>query len=286
MQPQYYVIGQPIEHSLSPEIHRLFAVQAKQNIRYDKCCVSPASLGSVMQRFQAEGVRGLSVTAPLKEKMFAYVDRLDPSAVQTGAVNTVLFEPNGEIKGVNTDGVGLIEDITLRLGVTLKGKNILVLGAGGAAAGILPSLCQASPSVVMLYNRTYARVKTLLTRLSLDDVVVGCQKMPTSNIDIIINATASGLTGELPAQINPVTIKGAQLVYDLNYRLHGETVFCQWAKHAGAHTVSDGLGMLCAQAAKQFYCWRGMMPNVEAIMRVLTHEAFVDTKQEQGKSHD
>ena len=266
MVDQYYVIGNPLHHTLSPIIHSEFAKQTNQILAYNKCCLPIGGLKQAMVSFQENGVKGLNVTLPFKEKIIEFVDELDISASVSGAVNTVLFQECGKIEGYNTDGSGFIDDITQRCAQVIQGKKVLVLGAGGAAAGVLPVLVAQNPALLQLYNRTKERATLLVHRQKLDSSIEIIQKLPSvPQFDIIINATSSSLFNKLPDGFNAKLIDNTTFVYDLAYDTNKPTSFCQFTKEHGAKKVTDGLGMLLSQAAEAFYLWRGVRPEANVI---------------------
>ena len=272
---QYYVIGHPIDHSLSPEIHTAFAKQTNQAMAYHKHCVLKNDLKQALDKFQAQGVKGLSVTLPFKEEIIGYIDQMDASASLCGAVNTIKFQDNGQIIGFNTDGAGFIDDIVARLGQSLYAKKVLVLGAGGATAAILPAIAEEKPTSITLYNRTHQRAMAQVMRLNMGSKVEVVRKMPQDCIyDIIINATSSSLKSDLPEGLTAKIIHKNTFAYDLAYSTNQLTQFCQFAKQNGAYLVADGIGMLIAQAAAAFYLWRGVQPLQELTLKTTMHNRF------------
>ena len=265
---RYGVIGYPIAHSRSPEIHRLFAEQTGQSLVYERLEAAPAAFESAVRGFAADGGRGLNVTLPHKEAAAALADTLSERAAEAGAVNTLALR-DGEIFGDNTDGVGLLRDLTGNLGVALADAEVLVLGAGGAARGILAPLLRAGPSRVVIANRTPARAEALARRFGALGPVEGCgfAAVPPASWRLAINATSAAFGGDLPAW-PPAAISAGTLCYDLSYRA-GTTPFCTWAEAQGAARCVMGLGMLVEQAAESFFIWRGVRPETAPVVAAL-----------------
>lgn len=260
---QYCVFGNPIEHSRSPAIHHMFANKSQQHINYQKILVPVDGFSQAIKDFISTNGRGANVTVPFKEQAMSLADQLSPRAASAGAVNTLTFK-DGIIYGDNTDGEGLVNDL-LANNVTLKQRNILLLGAGGAARGVLLPLLAQEPSKVVIANRTLSKAEKIchqfadkrLTALSYPDVT-------NQQFDIIINATSASLAGDLPPIPNDI-INNEVVCYDMMYGKQ-DTAFMSWAKSHGANKVIDGLGMLVGQAAASFYVWRGVTPEVKPVI--------------------
>ena len=267
---RYAVMGYPVAHSRSPFIHGLFAQQTGQEMRYERLRVAPENLEEAVRQFQRTGGKGLNITVPHKRAVIRLVDHLSQRARVAGAVNTLTFR-NNEIHGDNTDGIGLLRDIVVNLGLTLEGANILVLGAGGATRGIVGPLLEMQPRSICIVNRTVKRAEDLVERFgdrgsvsasSFDAVPV------TEPCDLLINATSAIHGGEMPpypeAAISPGTF-----CYDLSYSQH-PTPFCTWAlEHGAAHAVM-GWGMLVEQAAESFNIWRGVRPDTRPVLKQIS----------------
>ena len=273
--PYYCVIGQPIAHSLSPSIHQSFAKNLNIDLHYDRVEVSPAELEKQLLAFAAMGGRGMNVTVPLKEAVIALASALQPRAKMAGAANTLIFASDGSYVADNTDGVGLVRDLTHNLKVSLSGKRILVLGAGGAVRGIMAPLLEQSPRSITIANRTLTRAEELVKRFAsyaaLYNVIVGAvayPDIPRSAFDLIINGTSLGLTGKLPP-IRQETIGKNTFVYDMVYSKSGSTDFTRWSLQQGAMSAADGLGMLVEQAAEAFNLWHGIRPDTAPVLRVM-----------------
>ncbi|MEM8594346.1 MAG: shikimate dehydrogenase [Pseudomonadota bacterium] len=268
MSDQYAVFGNPIEHSVSPMIHRSFAQQTNQHLTYSKQKIEQDVFEDRVSDFFSSGGCGLNITVPFKERAFEMCDVLSPRARYAGAVNTLLMK-DGQLMGDNTDGIGLVRDIQDSCGWTLRNKRLLIIGAGGAARGALLPLLETQPQGVTLTNRTYARAELLQKRLDghVDDVTVHAVPMEVlgneSIFDVIINTTSAGLLGETLAL--PAVLCGPNTCcYDMSYDMSANepsTLFLQWARKCGADQVADGFGMLLEQAAESFSLWRGVLPS-------------------------
>ncbi|MBB3169802.1 shikimate dehydrogenase [Simiduia aestuariiviva] len=265
---RYQVVGNPIAQSKSPLIHRLFADQTHQQLDYGRACPAEGHFAEEARRFFAAGGLGMNVTAPFKLDAFKFAHALTPRAEFAGAVNTLKLSENGDILGDNTDGFGLVYDLSKRLGWRLAGARILVLGAGGAVRGVLQPLLAAQPAQLVVANRTLARAQALVPIFNPVGPLSVCEfsALSLQEFDIIINGTSAGLQGELPPL--PRGQLGSNcLCYDMIYSAK-PTAFQVWARAEGAAHAEDGLGMLVAQAAESFRWWRGVVPDIEP---VLTH---------------
>lgn len=266
---EYAVVGYPISHSLSPLIHTAFAKQTDQNISYRAIEVKPENFTRAIRAFFHSGGKGMNCTVPLKEIAFDEVDVLSDRAKFSGAVNTIKLMENGQLFGDNTDGIGLLKDLTDNLGLTLIDKQILVLGAGGAARGILGPLLASAPSSLCLVNRTPAKAQTLKSIFeSVGEIkVANYNELAGSSFDLIINATSASLSAELPPLPSQLLAENG-VCYDLAYSKQA-TAFMKWGLKEGAVMSVDGLGMLVEQAAQAFYIWRNVMPDTVNVRREL-----------------
>lgn len=265
MTDRYGVIGHPISHSKSPVIHRLFAQQTGEDLTYEAFDVLPEHLELQLKTFAQEGVRGLNVTVPHKEAVAKLADQLTDRAHLAGAANTLIIAADGRLDGDNTDGVGLLTDLTVNLNVALKGARVLVLGAGGATRGIVPALLGSGPRDLRIANRTIDRARELAERFGKLGKVSPCRfgELGGQRFDLVINATAAGLQGETPPF--PESILGPDVVcYDLSYAM-ADTPFIAWAKAHGVKQAHQGWGMLVEQAAESFFIWRGVRPDTQAV---------------------
>ncbi|MCC7256942.1 MAG: shikimate dehydrogenase [Gammaproteobacteria bacterium] len=262
---RYGVIGHPIGHSKSPVIHRLFAAQTGEDLSYEAFDVPPEALEARLSAFVAEGLRGLNVTVPHKEAIARLVDQLTDRAHLAGAVNTVTIAVDGRLDGDNTDGVGLLTDLTANLGIELAQARVLVLGAGGATRGIVPALLGSGPRELVVANRTVERARELAGRFERLGDVAACRfdELAGRHFDLVLNATSAGLQGEVPpfpaSMLTPDTV-----CYDLSYAMT-DTPFVAWARTHGAGHVHQGWGMLVEQAAEAFFIWRGVRPDTRPV---------------------
>ncbi len=261
MTDQYGVIGHPIAHSKSPLLHRWFAEQTGQDISYAAFDIEPRALTASLARLVASGIRGLNVTVPHKQAVVPLTARLAERARLAGAVNTLSVGPDGSLEGDNTDGAGLVADLRDHLQVAVNGARLLILGAGGAARGIVPALLELGPARLLIANRTVERALELAHAFRALGPVAACgfDELADGAFELVINATSAGLRGELPPF--PGSIIGPDTVcYDLSYAT-SDTPFVRWARGHEAREAYDGLGMLIEQAAESFFLWRGVRPE-------------------------
>ena len=264
---RYAVIGNPIEHSKSPQVHALFAQQTGQAMHYERLLAPIDSFAESVHEFIAQGGRGANVTVPFKLEAFALAQELTPRAQAAGAVNTLSFSADG-IKGDNTDGIGLVRDITLNAGVPFRNRSVLLLGAGGAARGVILPLMEENIAGLVIANRTQPRAMELAQQFSYSDVPVSTVAFEQLDqcFDVIINATSASLDSALPPL--PDGVFGPEtLAYDMMYGAQ-PTIFMQHAARHGA-AVRDGLGMLIEQAAESFFIWRGVRPETAPVYQWL-----------------
>ena len=266
---EYAVMGNPITHSKSPQIHSLFASQTRQNIRYRAIQVDPGGFAQAVGNFFAAGGKGLNITVPFKQEAWQLADSLSERAQLAGAVNTFKQTEQGTLLGDNTDGIGLFRDLTVNLGMNLNDKKLLLVGAGGAARGVIAPLLDARPGEFFIANRTVDRAQELVEHFAHRGEIhaVGFEELEPIAFDIVINATSASLAGELPP-LSAKCVAGAEIVYDMMYGA-APTTFMLWAKQAGAKRISDGLGMLVEQAAESFYIWRGINPETAPVIQVM-----------------
>lgn len=265
MTRRFAVVGNPVGHSLSPRIHRMFAQQTGCDLEYDALLAPLDGFVRTMHAFFDGGGVGVNVTLPFKEAAFDWVTSCDEHAGSAGAVNTIVAVGGG-FRGHNTDGIGLIRDLTINLRCDLRGKRILVLGAGGAVRGVLGPLLGASPSCVVVANRTVARARALIDRFEDPRLGVSEAESLQSAFDIVINGTSASLGGSLP-KVPAMAIAGS-LVYDMVYG-DNAVPFCDWARQQGAASAVDGLGMLVEQAAEAFSLFHGVRPDGATVLRRL-----------------
>ncbi|MDT8406997.1 MAG: shikimate dehydrogenase [Methylococcales bacterium] len=265
----YAVFGQPIGHSLSPIIHKTFAEQTGQNLLYQAREVGLEHFTEALARFVAEGGRGLNCTVPLKELAWRQADVLTPRARLSGAVNTLIRQAEGGWLGDNTDGVGLCQDLTQQ-GVMLAGKRLLIIGAGGAARGIVQPLAEAGVASIAVVNRTRDKAVRLAETFQAVTAleVLDFAELDGRTFDVLINATSLSLSGEAPP-LPAGCLHVSSICYDLAYNLKAPTPFVRWARMQGAAYSLDGIGMLVAQAAEAFYLWRGIRPDTRPVLASL-----------------
>lgn len=265
---QYAVMGYPIAHSQSPRIHALFAAQTGQALEYRAILVEPGGFAAAARAFRAAGGKGLNVTVPFKPDAWVFADILSARAERAGAVNTLIFAPDG-VRGDNTDGLGLVRDLTVNLGYTLTGRRILLLGAGGAARGVLQPLLAERPAQITIANRTVEKALNLAVRFSDLGRVAACgfAELAGRQFDLILNATAAGLEDAAPPAPAGVLAEGGWC-YDLMYGRE-PTAFVRWGREQGAARSVDGLGMLVEQAAEAFHLWRGVSPKTAPVIAAL-----------------
>lgn len=269
----YAVVGNPIAHSKSPFIHARFAEQTGEHIEYRHLLAPVDGFAQTVRAFVAAGGRGLSVTVPFKLEAHALANRRSPRAAAAGAVNTLRFDDDGSVFGDNTDGVGLVRDIEANLGVRLEGARILLLGAGGAARGVVLPMLERGPRALAIVNRTAAKAQALVEQFDAAAREAGCalagggpDAVEPQPYDVIVNATAGSLDASLP-ECDARAFGSATLAYDMMYGAQ-PTVFMRRARTLGARAV-DGLGMLVEQAAESFFAWRGVRPDSAPVLAAL-----------------
>ena len=264
----YAVMGNPIAHSKSPRIHALFAAQTDQNLEYRAILVEADGFAAAARAFRDAGGKGLNVTVPFKQDAWVFADLLSARAERAGAVNTLIFDATG-VRGDNTDGPGLVRDLTSNHGYPLADKKILLLGAGGAARGVLQPLLAERPAQLVIANRTAAKAVELSLRFSDLGRVSGCgfADLAGRRFDLIVNATAAGLHDAVPPLPDGVLATDGWC-YDLMYGKE-PTAFVRWGREHGATHSLDGLGMLVEQAAESFHLWRGVWPETKPVIEAL-----------------
>ncbi|KUY96317.1 shikimate dehydrogenase [Burkholderia territorii] len=273
MTDHYAVIGNPIGHTKSPLIHGLFAEETRQDLRYTAIegpLEPQEAFADVVRAFAAAGGKGMNVTAPFKLKAFAMADECSERATLAGAANALKFE-DGRILADNFDGFGLVRDIEVNLRLSLAGKRVLMLGAGGAARGALLPFLEAGPAEMVIANRDVAKGRALAAQVAGRGALVACGYADLERMgpfDLVVNATSASLTGDLPP-VPPGVFSPKGTAYELAYgkRL---TPFLRLASNAGVLGVADGVGMLVEQAAEAFAWWRGVRPPTSAVIDQLT----------------
>jgi shikimate dehydrogenase len=267
---RYAVIGNPVAHSKSPLIHAAFASATGQALTYERLSAPLDGFVAAAQRFAAEGGKGLNVTSPFKMEAFALAQEKSIRAKSAGACNTLAWR-GAHWYGDNTDGAGLLRDLTHNLGEIIAGRDVLVLGAGGAARGILQPLLAQAPRRLVIANRTYAKAAALAAQYAANGAIVAVKTaaLAGERFDVVINATSVGLGAPVPRELWPTTLFApASLAYDLVYA-NETTPFLHWAREKGAAKTADGLGMLVEQAAESFVLWRGVRPDTASVFALM-----------------
>lgn len=265
---RYAVVGHPIGHSKSPFIHARFAAQTRENMEYTALDVPPEAFEQTVRSFFAEGGRGLNITVPHKQRAWEMSEWRSGGAERSGAVNTLFIDDKGRLCGHNTDGVGLVRDITENHEGEIAGRRLLLLGAGGAVRGVLPALLAQKPASICIANRTVERARGLAAHFSDQQAIESCgYDELEGSFDFVINGTSAGLDDKLPPLPDTLLADDAWC-YDMVYR-KGDTAFQTWAGKHGAVRAIDGCGMLVEQAAQSFYIWRGVMPATAAVITSL-----------------
>ena len=273
MTDRYAVIGNPIGHTKSPLIHGLFAQATRQDMDYTAIegPLTPArGFEAAVLEFRDGGGRGMNVTAPFKLRAFEMADERSERAALAGAANALMFS-DGRILAENFDGVGLLRDIEVNLGLPLAGRRVLMLGAGGAARGALLPFLAAGPAELVLANRDLDKAAALARHVSPKGRVRACGYAAleaSGRFDLVVNATSASLTGALPP-VPPSVFDPEGTAYELTYG-KSLTPFLRLARNAGVRGVADGVGMLVEQAAEAFAWWRGVRPATDAVIDRLT----------------
>jgi len=276
MTDRYAVVGNPIAHSKSPQIHAAFARQTGQDIEYSRLLAPVDGFRAAIGEFRDGGGRGVNVTVPFKLEAFDLADEVSPRAKDARAANFLSFE-GGRVRADNTDGAGLVADLGLNLGVGLASKRVLLLGAGGAAQGVVMPLLAKQPSILAIANRSVDKALRLAEGLrhlpAAGSTVVsglGFGDLAGHRFDLVINATSSSLQGEVPP-LPPELLAAGAVAYDMMYGKE-PTPFMAFALAHGAARVSDGLGMLVEQAAESFFLWRGVRPQTAPVIAMLRNQ--------------
>ncbi len=265
-------MGHPIAHSKSPFIHAAFAAQTGERLRYEAICVEPGTFAEAVTAFQDAGGRGLNVTLPFKEEAFAIADTASERARLAGAANTLCFDAAGKRQADNTDGVGLVRDLRDNHGIALHGLRVLLLGAGGAARGVVAPLLAANPRSLVIANRTHERAVALARRFQpvgpVSALALGA--VEGHEFDLLINATSASLQDQVP-DISVSAVAEGGCCYDLMYAA-GPTPFMCWARDSAGDRNVDGAGMLVEQAAEAFFLWRGVRPRTGEVITALREQ--------------
>ncbi|VAW91914.1 Shikimate 5-dehydrogenase I alpha [hydrothermal vent metagenome] len=272
---RYAVMGNPITHSKSPKIHTLFARQTDQAVEYTAIQVDLGGFSQAVGNFKASGGKGLNITVPFKEEAWQLAVERSQRAELAGAVNTLKLESD-QIFGDNTDGIGLVHDLKNNFKYELRDKIILLMGAGGAARGVIAPILEQQPSLLIIANRTADKAVALATHFSELGTVQGCGygQLNELQFDLVLNATAASLQGEVP-DLPDELLADQAMCYDLMYGAK-PTAFMAWAAVHGASQITDGLGMLVEQAAESFYIWRDVRPETTSVIEMLREELNSD----------
>lgn len=272
---RYAVVGHPVAHSRSPFIHAAFARQTGEAVEYGRIECAPGSFDATVRGFAAEGAGGCNVTVPFKFDAAALAARRSPRAALAGAANVLRFDGPADWYADNSDGIGLVRDIEHNAGRALAGRRILLVGAGGAAAGVLGPLLDARPQLLVVVNRTRERADELVARHTAAAGHAGVElrtaaiDAPGLSYDVVVNATASSLHG-VAVPVPRETLGANALAVDLMYGPAAQP-FLQWGRAGGAH-ARDGLGMLVEQAAESFFLWRGVRPQTAPVLAALREQ--------------
>lgn len=263
---KYAVFGNPIKHSMSPQIHSAFARQTGQQLSYRSHLVEIGKFAEVARNFFENGGKGLNITMPFKIDAFNFADELSGRARRAGAVNTLALQGDGSIYGDNTDGPGLVRDICENLRWDVTHKRVLLLGAGGAIRGVLEPLIKLNPAFIIIANRTVSKAQQLVADFSdLGDVrACSFDALDGNQFDLLINGTSASMAGELPP-LSGNSLSDQGCCYDMMYSAL-PSPFMRWGAENAAWGVADGLGMLVEQAAESFCIWRGVRPQTRPVI--------------------
>ena len=266
---RYAVFGNPIAHSKSPQIHTQFAEQTGQQLVYTAELAQVENFEQRVKDFVANNGKGLNITVPFKQQAWELTAQRSSHAERAGALNTIIVKQDGSYFGENTDGVGLVRDLTKNHHINLKEKRILIIGAGGAVRGVIEPILQQSPSELVIANRTVSKAQQLAVDFSDLGKISGCgfEELEGESFDVIINGTSASLHGDLPPLPDNLFSNDA-CAYDMMYAAK-PTVFMDWATQHGAAKVFDGLGMLVEQAAESFSLWRGVQPETRPVSNTI-----------------
>jgi shikimate dehydrogenase len=272
MPDRYAVIGNPVAHSKSPQIHAAFAQANGDDLDFSRVRAQLDGFGAAVSDFRASGGKGLSVTLPFKLEAIALASKVSERARRAGAANFLRFD-GMEIHADNTDGAGLVCDLRQNLGIDLSGARVLIAGAGGAARGVILPLLEAGPSTLCIVNRTADKAQALAREFAGGPALSGggYASVAGQQYDVVINATSASIANEAPQLPEGVFAPGS-LAYDLMYA-DTDTPFMRFASRHGAARIADGLGMLVEQAAESYYLWRGVRPQTASVLQALRQPA-------------
>ncbi len=266
---RYAVMGNPVAHSKSPAIHKLFARQLGHHIEYTAIQVDVGGLAQAIDQLRALGGKGVNITVPFKTDAYWLADQRSDRAELAQAVNCIRVEKDGKLFGDNTDGAGLVHDIQYNLGTSLRDKQVLILGAGGAVRGVLDPVLRQHPANLTIANRTVVKARELVEEFSKHGKIEACgfDELKGKHFDVVINGTAASLKGEVPPLPETIFKRGA-LAYDMMYGDKAKP-FIDWSVLYGAERAVDGLGMLVEQAAESYLIWRGVRPETKPVIEAI-----------------
>ena len=273
---RYAVFGNPIAHSKSPQIHSLFAEQTGQALIYTAELAEVEDFEDRVKAFVKNNGKGLNITVPFKQQAWQLATQRSSRAERAGAVNTIIIKNDGSYFGENTDGIGLVRDLTNNHKITLKQKKVLILGAGGAVRGVIEPIMAEQPEQLVIANRTVEKALQLAEDFSdLGNISgSGFAELEGQSFDIVINGTSASLHGDLPPLPDKLFSDNA-CAYDMMYAAE-PTIFMQWSSEHGAENVFDGLGMLVEQAAESFNLWRGVQPETQAVITTIKNSLKIN----------
>jgi shikimate dehydrogenase len=266
---RYAVVGNPVAHSKSPQIHAAFAAATGQKITYERLLAPIGGFADVAETFAREGGKGLNITVPFKLDALAVAQTASERARAAGACNTLKRDGDGWYAD-NTDGAGIVRDLTANLDVSVEGRDVLVLGAGGAARGILLPMFAQQPRSLVLSNRTSEKADRLARQFASRGPISSVEPNRISGytFDVVINATSAGLKGDASWLWPDGLFRTGAFAYDMTYA-DGSTPFIRWARDQGVTRTADGIGMLIEQAAESFFLWRGVRPHTAPVFKLL-----------------
>lgn len=265
----YAVMGNPIKHSKSPQIHTAFARQTHQQLEYKAILVPQGGFDDAVKKFRQQGGKGLNITVPFKLDAWQYCQIKSQHAELAGAVNTLILADDGDVRGENTDGIGLVNDLKKNLKISIAAKKILLLGAGGASRGVIGPILAEQPQCLTIANRTVEKARQLAKIFNPYGQIEGCGLNDVNGVfDIIINATSASLEQQVPP-VSPTVIYETTCCYDMMYSAE-PTAFVRWSQQHQAALAVDGLGMLVEQAAQSFWLWRGIKPDTQSVIKLLS----------------
>lgn len=278
----YGVMGYPVSHSKSPYIHARFAAQTGESMAYEAIAVEPGEFPGALKTFHERGGQGLNITLPFKQEAFNLASVRTNRADRARAVNTLWFDRDSGVNGDNTDGVGLIRDLANSCEQTVMSRSVLLIGAGGAARGAACALLDEQPQKLVVANRSHHKAVAMTQDIATPRMyAVRFEDLEGEHFDLIINATAASLQGEIPLVPASVVAKDS-VCYDMMYG-RGDTAFVTWSREHGAGCSVDGLGMLVEQAAESFYLWRKIRPNTADVLHDLRTELATKIPTETGR---